>query len=144
VALLFGSEKYGLSNEALSHCHWLMRIATRDEHISMNLGQAVAVCLYELVRDAKATARAAKTKQVRAGEVERISGQLFEALEKSGYVNPRSAAATREKVRRMVLRLALNRDDAELLLGMLRQILWKIDQSNRPGGADAASSRSRE
>ena len=50
VALLFGSEKFGLSNEDLSHCHWLMRVPTRDEHVSMNLGQAVAVCLYELAR----------------------------------------------------------------------------------------------
>src|SRR6202163_1485542 len=53
VALLFGSEKFGLSNDALSHCHWLMRIPTCDQNISMNLGQAVAVCLYELVRDSK-------------------------------------------------------------------------------------------
>jgi tRNA/rRNA methyltransferase len=43
VALLFGSEKFGLSNEALSLCHWLIRIPTCAEHISMNLGQAVAV-----------------------------------------------------------------------------------------------------
>ena len=57
VALLFGSEKFGLSNEDLSHCHWLMRIPTREENISMNLGQAVAVCLYELIRDAKAAKR---------------------------------------------------------------------------------------
>src|SRR5271154_2380556 len=57
VALLFGSEKTGLSNEDLSHCHWLLRIPTRAEHRSMNLGQAVAVCLYELVRDAKAATR---------------------------------------------------------------------------------------
>src|SRR5207244_271121 len=46
VALLFGSEKRGLSNEDFSHCHWLLRIPTREEHRSMNLGQAVAVCLY--------------------------------------------------------------------------------------------------
>src|SRR5208283_5200982 len=54
VALLFGSEKVGLSNQDISHCHWLMRIPTCEEHISMNLGQAVAVCLYELVREGKA------------------------------------------------------------------------------------------
>jgi TrmH family RNA methyltransferase len=47
VALLFGSEKFGLSNEDMSHCHWLMRISTVDLDRSMNLGQAVAVCLYE-------------------------------------------------------------------------------------------------
>ncbi|HMF91443.1 MAG TPA: RNA methyltransferase, partial [Candidatus Angelobacter sp.] len=38
VALLFGSEKRGLSNEDFSHCHWLLRIPTRQEHGSMNLG----------------------------------------------------------------------------------------------------------
>ena len=48
VALLFGSEKFGLSNEDMSYCHWLLRIGTEG---SMNLGQAVAVCLYELVRN---------------------------------------------------------------------------------------------
>ena len=51
VALLFGTEKTGLSNDDLSHCHWLMHVPTREQHVSMNLGQAVAVCLYELVRD---------------------------------------------------------------------------------------------
>ena len=50
VALLFGSEKWGLSNESLSHCHWLVRIPTREEHRSMNLGQAAAVCLYEIAK----------------------------------------------------------------------------------------------
>jgi len=50
VALLFGSEKFGLSNEDLSHCHWLIRIPTVDQRRSMNLGQAVAVCLYEIAR----------------------------------------------------------------------------------------------
>src|ERR1700690_3279632 len=51
VALLFGSEKFGLSNEDLSYCHWLMRVPAREEHGSMNLGQAVAVCLYEIIRN---------------------------------------------------------------------------------------------
>ena len=53
VALVFGSEKTGLSNDDLSHCHWLLHIPTRDEHLSMNLGQAVAVTLYELAREAR-------------------------------------------------------------------------------------------
>ena len=56
VGLLFGSEKFGLSNDDLSHCHWLMRIPTVDADLSMNLGQAVALCLYELARDPKAAA----------------------------------------------------------------------------------------
>ena len=59
-ALLFGSEKFGLSNQDMSHCHWLMHIPTREEHASMNLGQAVAICLYELVRDPAALAEPEK------------------------------------------------------------------------------------
>ena len=57
VALLFGSEKRGLANEDLSHCYWLIHIPTREEHVSMNLGQAVAVCLYELARDRRGAAQ---------------------------------------------------------------------------------------
>jgi TrmH family RNA methyltransferase len=126
VALLFGSEKVGLSNQDLSHCHWLMRIPTREEHMSMNLGQAVAVCLYELVRDAEATGKPEKREAATAGEVERITAVLLDALRASGYTNPRAAAATEEKVRRLVRRLHLQVGDAEVWLGMLRQILWKL------------------
>jgi tRNA/rRNA methyltransferase len=128
VALLFGAEKTGLSNDDLSHCHWLMHIPARKEHASMNLGQAVAVCLYELVRDSKA-ARASTEKpdeRATAGDVERISTALLEALHVSGYVNPLSVAATEERVRRMARRMKLSSEDAELWLGMLRQILWKM------------------
>jgi tRNA/rRNA methyltransferase len=130
VALVFGTEKFGLATKDLSHCHWLMRIPTREEHISMNLGQAVAVCLYELRRDSKAAPQTEKLKRATAGEVERISEVLLEALRASGYVNPRAEALTEDKVRRLVRRLDLQAADAELWLGMLRQLLWKI----RSGG----------
>ena len=126
VALLFGSEKTGLSNDDLSHCHWLMHIATREEHISMNLGQAVAVCLYELVRDAKVKPERTKTKPASSGELELITISLFEALQISGYVNPRLTESAEMKIRRMIRRLHLESDDAEIWLGMLRQILWKL------------------
>jgi TrmH family RNA methyltransferase len=132
VAILFGSEKVGLSNLDLSHCHWLLRIPTRAEHISMNLGQAVAVCLYELVRDASAAQRSAKPDLATAGEVERITGVLLEALRASGYLKPRSTAATEAKVRRLLRRMKMEADDAEVWLGMLRQILWKIRSGDPP------------
>ena len=89
VALLFGSEKFGLSNEDLSHCHWLTRIPTLDPQPSMNLGQAVALCLYELSRDSRAAAaKPAKSKIATAEENEQITALLMDALERSGYVNP--------------------------------------------------------
>lgn len=125
VALLFGSEKRGLLNDELSHCHWLLRIPTR-EGVSMNLGQAVAVCLYELVRETKAAERPIAGKAASSGEIERITGVLLKSLQVSGYVNPKTAASTEEKVRRLVRRLKMPAEDTEVWLGMLRQVLWKL------------------
>ena len=127
VAILFGSEKFGLSNDDMSHCHWLMRIPTASQDLSMNLGQAVALCLYELARDPAAQkARPARIKSADAGEVEQVTQLLLEALSRSGYVNPVTAESTEEKVRRLVRRLEISSRDAPVLLGMLRQMLWKL------------------
>lgn len=136
VALLFGSEKRGLSNEDLSHCQWLLRIPTREEHRSMNLGQAVAVCLYELARNPQAVAKPEKHIAASAADLERLTALLLDALRSSGYLKSspsgsqkrRTAAPTDEKIRRLVRRLRLSAADAELTHGILRQILWKSRQ----------------
>jgi TrmH family RNA methyltransferase len=126
VALLFGSEKVGLSNADLSHCHWLMRIPTRAQQGSMNLGQAVAVCLYELVRAGKMPQEKDQTPSAKARDLEMITQLWFGILRSSGYVKPRLVASTEENVRRLVRRMRLNASDAEVWLGMLRQIAWKL------------------
>ena len=132
VALLFGSERVGLSNKDLSHCHWLMRIPTREEHRSVNLGQAVAICLYELARKSKTARPADKKKLATAGELDRLYAVLLDALRSSGYLEPRTAALTEEKTRRLLHRLDLSVSDAEAWLGMLRQILWKLRSEKDP------------
>jgi len=137
VALLFGSEKRGLSNRDLSYCDWLLRIAT-CEHRSMNLGQAVAVCLYELARKPQTIARQEPERLARAGDLERLTSMLLDTLQRTDYLKlgsessrgPRSAAPAEEKIRRLVRRMKLSARDAELLLGMLRQILWKVEAKN--------------
>ena len=127
VALLFGSEKFGLANEDMSHCHWLMRIPTREEHGSMNLGQAVAVCLYEIMRNPAAVREKPEEKQpASADEMERVTALLEELLDHSGYVHQRVEGSTRMKIRRLVRRMELNSHDADVWLGMLRQIKWKL------------------
>lgn len=140
-ALLFGSEKFGLSNQDMSHCHWLMHIPTRDEHASMNLGQAVAVCLYELMRDPGAQAEPEKGGVASLAEVERIHDILLEALQASGYPKLNSSDSFQAAVRRMVLRLRLQTGDAEFLLGMLRQIVWKLTKSGLTKSGSARSDR---
>jgi tRNA/rRNA methyltransferase len=95
----------------------------------MNLGQAVAVCLYELARDSRASGPTEKVQPAASAQLERITTVLLEALHSSGYLKPRAAALTEEKLRRLVRRLHLSSSDAELWLGMLRQILWKLRSS---------------
>ena len=126
VALLFGSERWGLSNDTLSHCHWLLHIPTRDVHRSMNVAQAVAVCLYEITRADAPHGVAEKRPRAASATVERLTAKLLEALHASGYVNPRSEASAEEKLRRLVHRLELEPADAEVLLGMIHKILWKL------------------
>jgi TrmH family RNA methyltransferase len=131
AALLFGSEKFGLSNEDMSHCHWLLRIPTREAHGSMNLGQAVAICLYELRRDAGAVMSRFPLPDAASGEeLERVTTVLLDLLRQSGYVNERTSQSTELKVRRLIRRAGVPASDAETWLGMLRQILWKVNQTD--------------
>ncbi len=131
VALLFGSEKIGLTNEDFSHCHWLLNVPTSEDHISMNLGQAVAVCLYELARSPDPKSEKHPTERATAEVNEQITETLLEALRRSGYVKPGTDAVTEKKVRRLVLRLRLDTMDAKVLLGMARQVVWKFRQLDR-------------
>lgn len=131
VALLFGSEKFGLSNEDLSHCHWLMRITTHEQNISMNLGQAVAVCLYELVRDTKSARSPERLKPATSAELERITTTLLEVMKHSGYLARRPVADVEERMRRLIRRLNLPTRDAVVWLGILRQIAWKLRTSGK-------------
>jgi len=132
VALLFGSEKTGLSNDELSHCNWLLTIPMQQHdhlrHPSMNLGQAVAVCLYELVRKGSAPAEAAVSRAAQAGELERMTLLLTEVLEHTDYTKRHPANCDEPQIRRLVLRMGATASDAPVWMGVLRQVLWKLRQ----------------
>ena len=130
AALLFGSEKFGLSNEDMSHCHWLLRIPTREEHGSMNLGQAVSICLYELSREQSAVqTRFEPQPPASVEDAERFTALLLDLLTRSGYVREYTEKTTEIKIRRLVKRMGPPAGDAETWLGILRQILWKVRQN---------------
>jgi tRNA/rRNA methyltransferase len=130
VALLFGSEKTGLSNDELSHCHWLLTIPMQQHedirHPSMNLGQAVAVCLYELVRQTSAPISTGTAVMAESGEQERLTALLTEMLEKTGYTRRHPANCDEAQIRRLVLRMGVTSADAPVWMGILRQVLWKL------------------
>ncbi len=188
VAIVFGSEKRGLSNDDLSYCHWTMHIPTAADHVSMNLGQAVAVSLYEITRapalpesasqqssslsqqsssrlpasfqadashhplpiatehnaalpsshlvslldsgnpeiDHQRPSESDNSRLATSEESERLAASLLQALSISGYVKPGTDATVEDRVRRLVRRMRLTSDDADLVQGMVKQILWKL------------------
>ena len=131
AALVFGSEKFGLSNDDLSHCDWILSIPTSDDCPSMNLGQAVAVCCYEIARNARPQASLKTPAGVSAGVRERILGILLPILRDSGFLQEDRAEEQTRKLRRFVSRLRLAPEDARMLQAILRQVDWKLRNPRR-------------
>lgn len=135
AALLLGSEKTGLSNEDLSYCHGLVRIPTASACPSMNLGQAVAVCCYELARagilsKAEPALRRHLSEPANVQSLEHLYTRAERVLEKVGYLKPKSREATLVKLRRLMMELRLTNSDARILGGVLAQIEWKLRQAD--------------
>jgi TrmH family RNA methyltransferase len=131
VAMLFGSEKVGLSNDDLNHCHLLLRIPTRTEHLSMNLGQSVAISLYELVRDSADTAKAIPLgpRRATAEERDRFLALLLHALSLSNYFPRGTQHSTEQRLRRLLRHVPVTQRDLQEWLGLIRQIVWKLESS---------------
>ena len=129
VAVLFGSEKTGLSAEEMSHCQRLLTVPMHRGGVSMNLGQAGAVCLYELARGMASprTLPDAATPAT-AAEIARFEGLLRDVLVSTEYDRRFPGNMGEDALRRLVRRLALPGADVEVWLGMLRQMLWKLRQ----------------
>ncbi|HUX67050.1 MAG TPA: RNA methyltransferase [Terriglobales bacterium] len=133
VALLFGSEKTGLSVEDISHCHRLARIATVPGAPSMNLGQAVAVCAYEWTRGAPAAPLPAEA-SIAAPERERLLQTWYPILEQIGAVLPAHRASQTRALREMLVRWRLLPQDETRLLGLARQVRHAL--ARRPSGGN--------
>jgi tRNA/rRNA methyltransferase len=136
VALLFGSEKTGLSNDELSHCHALLTIPMNQRsdvpgHLSLNLGQAAAVCLYTLAQGQSRPAPPISDPPADAGALERLTHLLAEVFESTGYTRRHPANAREANIRRLVRRMGLSAEDAPVWTGFLRQVLHAVNATPR-------------
>jgi TrmH family RNA methyltransferase len=132
LGLMFGSEKFGLSNDDMSFCHSLIQIPTGQGTPSMNLGQAVAVCLYELAGrvDALPAAKPLRRDAIEGSDAEQLTRLMLEVLDRSGYTNRITSVSTEHKIRRWMRRMHIGRRDSVLMLGILRQVLWKLGRGD--------------
>jgi len=135
VGLVFGPEKHGLTREDLSYCHLLVEIPTDVRQPSMNLGQAVAVCLYELAARGMAASEgalepAAKNVERAAdsARLELLAGVVERAMVAAEYSPEAMRAANRHDLRLLLRRLAPSERDARRILGLFRRILWRLER----------------
>ncbi|NDY42819.1 RNA methyltransferase [Dissulfurirhabdus thermomarina] len=138
VALLFGSEKWGLSNAALARCQSLVTIPTAG-FSSVNLAQSVMILLYEL-RLADGDAAPPLPRLADQRELEGLFAHLAELFEAVGFIHPESPEHWMANVRRFVGRLQLQAREVRLARGFCRQVLWALGRSGE-GRREAAGGR---
>jgi tRNA/rRNA methyltransferase len=146
IALVFGPEKHGLTRDDLSYCHIMVEIPTDSRQPSMNLGQAVAVCLYELATRVdshpfhKERITAGPSAALRSAQDDRTAGTsgslellallIEEAMLAAGYSPKGMQSANRHDVRLLLRRLSPNAKDLRRILGLFRRILWRIKRAS--------------
>jgi tRNA/rRNA methyltransferase len=150
MAIVFGPEKHGLTREDLSWCHLLVEIPTDARQPSMNLGQAAAVCLYELASAAKVHSNTASSTYAlkpvvsnenptsRIDEPAALSGRLDllaevieETMAAARYSPASMQAANRHDLRLLLRRLSPTERDTRRILGLFRRILWRLRQNGK-------------
>jgi tRNA/rRNA methyltransferase len=132
ISLVFGPEKHGLTREDLSYCHLLVEIPTDPRQPSMNLGQAVAVCLYELATRGQISAGGpaafgdTELPAAASSRLELLAGVVEETMLATGYSPRGMQAANQHDLRLMLRRLTLSTHDTRRMLGLFRRILWRL------------------
>jgi tRNA/rRNA methyltransferase len=140
VALVFGPESCGLSNEEVARCHFLIRIPTDEAHPALNLAQAVAICLYELRRAWLAQARPPAPPEAPAdfATQEHMFTRLRTALEEIHFLYGPKADALMHALRYLIVRAQPTEMEVKVLLGLARQIRWYVAHGG--GAADDTES----
>ena len=123
VALLFGPEDHGLSNDDLKACHQLVAIPADPAYPSLNLAQAVMVCCYEL--HLAAAGEPEMTRELApADHVDLMFQKLQAAFRSIGFLHPDNPDHIMYAFRRFLGRAQLEVRDVNILLGLARQIAW--------------------
>ncbi|MBX9677182.1 MAG: RNA methyltransferase [Gemmataceae bacterium] len=127
-AIVFGPEPSGLTDDEIAQCHRLIVIPTSDEYASLNLAQAVAICAYELRKQALRQVESITHESQPAAPVEmqeRAFGQLRESLESIHFLYGDKADALMNGIRHMLRKARLTEAECRMLMGMARQIRWR-------------------
>jgi len=148
IAVVFGPEKHGLTREDLSFCHVLVEIPTDPRQPSMNLGQAAAVCLYELATRSGPSAqgseqegdlvntsagtvpsREAQEPSPASGDLDLLAGLIEEVMVAAKYSPNTMQEANRHDLRLILRRMHFKAPDSRRALGLFRRILRRLNRN---------------
>lgn len=124
VALLFGRERHGLTNEEMQRCHHLVHIPANPAYSSLNLGQAVQIVAYELrvaaLGYADISVPPADWEPVGSQQMERFYEHLQQTLLDIGFLNPRQPKKLMARLRRLFNRARPDQNEINILRGILK------------------------
>ena len=126
-ALIFGPEDHGLSNRDLKFCQTLIAIPTDSAYPSLNVAQAVMICLYEIFLAALEQSPRTITRAP-AEDVERLFDRMRRTLLKIGFLDSQNPEHILFALRRVLGRAGLEETDVRILTGLFRQIEWYANE----------------
>jgi tRNA/rRNA methyltransferase len=130
IAILFGPEDRGLSNEHLRYCHTIATIPTVD-FSSLNLAQAVMIFCYELSLRSQDPPEEFIPRLADKFELEHMFEHLKDAFQKIGFINPENPEHWMLNIRRFLSRYHLRGREVKIIRGICRQIDWYTEQLER-------------
>jgi tRNA/rRNA methyltransferase len=135
IAILFGPEDRGLSNEDLRYCHTITTIPTSG-FSSLNLAQAVMIICYEIFKASSEVRDKNIPRMANSFELEGMYEHLREVLLKIGFLNPQNPDHWMLYIRRFLSRHHLRAKEARIIRGICRQIDWYTSRKDRLNGKD--------
>ena len=133
IAIVFGPERTGLTNEHLQHCQWQVRIPTDTEFPSLNLAHAVAILAYELSQGLSAPPSKRSSRLAELGQIEAFSRDLEECLSEIQFLKEQNPQDIMMTLRQMLARASPDDRDIRILRGILRQWKWYARGKGHPG-----------
>ena len=129
VALVFGREDKGLSNDELALCSRVIEIPSSDAYASLNLSQAVMVCCYEIFSAAGVYQPPEEKSPIAANELrERMFDMWLSYLLKIGFMDQNKSSHMMQGFRRIMGRGAVTDDDVRIMMGIVRQSEWAVGE----------------
>ena len=138
IAIVFGPEDRGLTNEDIRLCHWLMNIPTAD-FASLNLAQAVMIVCYELFRTCRQDTVEYVPRLAERYELDGMYEEVKEILLRISFIQPDNPDYWMNRIRHFFTRMQLRAKEVSIIRGICRQINWygtKRYQDGREGKED--------